>query len=182
MTQYPHLEDTNSLSSDWCRNTESLEAYSLSLVPVVSAAASTQEDNRAFNLFSSQTACNAAHTAAAAAERIAFTGATQSVILQHMIEWQAAAAPLFGPFNTSLRFFSNAAPTSSAAAAWLIQDTYLEVGVSANRAAQDSLSAATGLSKAAATGRRVPFLPHRWGFDAMFSHECAPINAQQRLQ
>ena len=46
MTQYPHLEDTNSLSSDWCRNTESLKAHSLSLVPVVSAAASTQEDNR----------------------------------------------------------------------------------------------------------------------------------------
>jgi hypothetical protein len=160
MTQYPDLRDTNSLSSDWCRNTESLEAYSLSLVPVVSTAASTQEDNRAFNLFSSQTTCNAAHTAAAApaTERIVFAGASQSAILHHMIAWQAAAAPLFGPFNTSLRFFSNAAPTSSTAAAWLIQDTFLEIGVSANRAARDALSAATGLSKAAATGRIVSFL------------------------
>ncbi len=157
MTQYPVLpdhEDTNSLSSDWCVNTEALEKYSLSLVPVVSVVAPTQEDNRAFNLFSSQIACNAAHTAAAAAERIVFDGATQSVILQHMISWQSAAAPLFGPFNTSLRFFSNAAPTSSTAAAWLMQDTFLEIGVSANQAAQDAFSTATGLPKAAATGRR----------------------------
>jgi hypothetical protein len=156
MTRYPDLEDTNSLSSDWCRNTEALEKYSLSLAPVLSVVGSTQEDNRAFNLFSSQTACNAAAAAAAAAERIVFTGATQSAILQHMISWQAAAAPLLGPFNTSLRFFSAAAPTSSTAAAWLIQDTFLEIGVSANQAARDALSAATGLSKAAATGKQLP--------------------------
>jgi hypothetical protein len=153
MTQYPNLKDTNSLSSDWCRNTDALEKYILSLVPVISAGRSTEEDNRAFNLFSSQTTCNNAHTSGPASEHIAFTGATQSTILQHMISWQAAAALLFGPFNSSLRFSPNAVPTSSAAAAWLIQDTFLDIGVSANQAARDTLSAANGLNKAAATGR-----------------------------
>jgi hypothetical protein len=153
MTQYPNLKDTNSLSSDWCRNTNALEKYSLSLAPVISAGRSTQEDNRAFNLFSSQTACNAAHTASAAAERIYFAGATQSTILLHMVSWQAAAVSLFGPFNSSLRFFSNSVPTSSAAAAWLMQDTFIEIDVSANQAARDTLNAANGLSKAASTGR-----------------------------
>jgi hypothetical protein len=153
MTQYPNLKDTNSLSSDWCQNTNALEKYSLSLVPVISAGRSTQEDNRAFNLFSSQTACNTAHTASAAAERINFVGASQSTILMHIISWQATSASIFGPFNSSLRFFSNSVPTSSAAAAWLIQDTFLEIDVSANQAAQDTLNAANGLSKAAASGR-----------------------------
>ena len=163
MTQYPNPRDTTSLSSDWCVNTDALEKYSLNLVPVISAGRSTEEDNRAFNLFSSQAACNTAHTAGAADERIAFTGATQSTILQHMISWQAAAASLFGPFNSSLRFFSNAVPTSSSAAAWIMQDTFLEIGVSANQAARDTLSVANGLNKAAATGK----VPATYSCDAL---------------
>jgi hypothetical protein len=137
MTQYPNIKDQKSLSSHWCQVVDALEKHSLTLIPVISSR-TTEEDNRAFNLFSSQTACNSAHVAASSAdERVVFTGATQATILQHMISWQAAAAHLLGSNIASLRFFSNDAPTSSTAAAWLLQDAFLEINVSANRAYLD---------------------------------------------
>lgn len=130
MTQYPNIKEAKSLSSDWCRNVDALEKYSSTLVPIISRR-TTEEDNRAFNFFSSQTACNSAHaTASSADERIVFTGATQATILQHMISWQAAAAQQLGSNIASLRFFSNGAPTLSTAAAWLLQDAFLEIDVS----------------------------------------------------
>jgi len=137
MTQYPNIKEAKSLSSDWCRNVDALEKYSLTLVPI----RTTEDDNRAFNFFSSQTACNSAHaTASSADERIVFTGATQATILQHMISWQAAAAPRLGSNIASLRFFSNGAPTSSTAAAWLLQDAFLEIDVSsANEPFRDQI-------------------------------------------
>jgi hypothetical protein len=151
MTQYPNIKETKSLSSHWCQNADALEKHSLTLIPVI-ARRRTEEDNRVFNFFSSQTACNSAHVAASSAdERVVFTGATQATILQHMISWQAAAASCLGSSNASLRFFSNHAPTSSTAAAWLLQDAFLEIDVSANQAARDELNAALGLTKPAAT-------------------------------
>lgn len=147
MTQYPNIKDKTNIGSHWCQSADALEKHSLTLIPVISRR-TAEEDNRAFNFFSSQTACNSAHVAAD--ERIVFTGATQATILQHMISWQAAAASSFGSSNASLRFFSNDAPTSSTAAAWLLQDAFLEVDVSANQAALDKLNKELGLPRPAA--------------------------------
>ncbi len=138
MTQYPNInEKTKSLSSDWCNSVDVLEKHSLTLNPVLESR-TTQEDNRAFNFFSSQTACNNAHaTTGSGNERIVFTGATQATILQHMMEWHAASVSCFQSSNASLRHFSNDAPTSSTAAAWLLKDAALHVNVSKGRADRD---------------------------------------------
>ena len=140
MTQYPNIKDKTNIGSHWCQSADALEKHSLTLIPVISRR-TAEEDNRAFNFFSSLTACNSAHVAASSAdERIVFTGATQATILQHMISWQAAAAQQLGSNIASLRFFSNGAPTLSTAAAWLLQDAFLEIDVSsANEPFRDQI-------------------------------------------
>ena len=146
--------------SDWCQNTDALEKYAATLVPIASAKLQTQEDARAFNFFSSQAACNTAHTTGSSAnEHVDFTGTTQATVLQHIVSWQSSAASALGAFNTSLRFSPNAVPTASTAAAWLMRDAYLEVGVSANQAAKDAQNAENGLSKASAQSKDSPRSP-----------------------
>lgn len=137
--------------SDWCENTDRLEKYAATLPPVQSTRATTQEDIRAFNFFSTQAACNSAHNASATSEYIAFSGTSQSSVLLNMQEWQAAAATAVG-VSSSLRFAQSSVPTLTSAAEWLLRDAYLEVGVSANQAAKDKLNAEMGLTKTAASG------------------------------
>jgi hypothetical protein len=147
MTQYPLAPNVIG-PSDWCANTDLLEKFAQTLPPIQSVKGSTQEDSRAFNFFSSQSACNTAHSAASTDERVEFSGTTQATVLQHIISWQAAAAVV----SSSIRFSPTSVPTASTAAQWLLRDAYLEVGVSANQAAKDKANAESGLSKAAASG------------------------------
>jgi hypothetical protein len=127
MTQYP-LSPNVVGPSDWCVYTDLLEKYSQTLPSITSTRASTQEDSRAFNFFSSQSACNAAHTASSPDERVEFTGTTQATVLGHIVSWQAAAATAVG-VSSSLRFSPNSVPNASTAAKWLLRDSYLEVDV-----------------------------------------------------
>jgi hypothetical protein len=173
MTQYPGSEGKVQYS-DWCQNTLGLEEYGKTLVSIATTKQSTQEDSRAFNFFSSQSACNTAHlTGSSANEHVDFTGTTQDIVLQHIVSWQSLAASALGSFNTSLRFSPNAVPTASAAAAWLMRDSYLNVGVSANQAAQDAADAANGLSKPKKEG--VCFSGKLIAFVTSFSGTTKPL-------
>jgi hypothetical protein len=67
MTQFPMAPKPIEYS-DWCENTDRLEKFAATLPPVQSARATTQEDIRAFNFFSSQATCNSAHNASATSE------------------------------------------------------------------------------------------------------------------
>ena len=150
MTQFPSPPKPIEYS-DWCENTDRLEKFAATQPAVQASRASNQEDIRAFNFFSSQSTCNAAHNASSTSEYISFSGTSQSAVLLNMQEWQAAAATAVG-VSSSLRFAQSSVPTSTLAAQWLIRDAYLEVGVSANQAAKDKLNAESGLSKTAASG------------------------------
>jgi hypothetical protein len=127
MTRFP-LPPNAVGPSDWCVNADLLEKFSQTLPPVASVRGATQEDSRAFNFFSSQSACNNAHSASAPDERVEFSGTTQATVLEHIIAWQAAAA-LSTNSSSGLRFSPNSVPNASIAARWLLRDAILEVGV-----------------------------------------------------
>jgi hypothetical protein len=155
MTQYPAPQKPITYS-DWCENMDNLEKYAQTLPSVQTSRTSTQEDIRAFNLFSSQASCNSAHNASSAGEYISFSGTAQSTVLLRIQEWQVEAAAAIG-VPSSLRFAQDAVPTATSVAEWLMRDTYLEVGVSANQAAIDKKNAESGLSKVAASGKQPRF-------------------------
>jgi hypothetical protein len=156
MTRYPLAPETVSFSG-MCLTTLEMQKYMESNLPqLTDALLSTQEPVRAFNFFSSESACANAHTSTGNSnnEYSTFDGPSSANVLSDIATWRLNSDAAVGTTAT-LRLSPGSVPDASVAAAWLLRDAFIDVDVSAAAAAKDAANSAAGLTTAKTGGSSV---------------------------